>query len=60
MGLLMTTLLGVVGSFIGGFLGNLISGERLLELHTAGIIGSVIGAIILLALTGAGKRRVSV
>ncbi len=57
MGVLATTLLGMVGSILGGFIGNLISGERLFDLHAAGIIGSVIGALILLMLTGAGRRR---
>lgn len=62
MGLLMTTVLGIVGSFIGGFLGSLISGERLSHLGPAGIIGSVIGALIVLAIFGmaGGRRRVGV
>ena len=50
MGIVPTIALGVVGSFVGGFLGNLIfnndSGES--ALTPAGIIGSVIGAIIVL------------
>jgi uncharacterized membrane protein YeaQ/YmgE (transglycosylase-associated protein family) len=57
MGLVATTLLGMVGSILGGFIGNLISGERLFDLHAAGIIGSVVGALLLLVLTGAGRRR---
>ncbi|THG33346.1 GlsB/YeaQ/YmgE family stress response membrane protein [Naasia lichenicola] len=48
----MTILLGIVGSFIGGFLGYLIfakdSGDGFLQ--PAGIIGSVIGAIIALVI----------
>ena len=50
MGLLATAALGVVGSFIGGFLGSLITDRRVDDLHTAGVIGSVLGAILLLAL----------
>jgi uncharacterized membrane protein YeaQ/YmgE (transglycosylase-associated protein family) len=57
MGLIMTTVLGVVGSLIGGFFGSLISGEDLLRLHPAGIIGSVIGALIVLAIAGSAGRR---
>ncbi len=57
MGLIPTALLGMVGSLIGGFLGSLISGDRVFDLHAAGIIGSVIGALIVLALTGAGRHR---
>ncbi|MEO7130741.1 MAG: GlsB/YeaQ/YmgE family stress response membrane protein [Dermatophilaceae bacterium] len=55
-----TILLGIVGSFVGGFLGYLLfhkdSAEGLLQ--PAGIIGSVIGAIIaLLIWTRVGGRK---
>jgi uncharacterized membrane protein YeaQ/YmgE (transglycosylase-associated protein family) len=50
MGLLATAALGVVGSFIGGFVGSLLTDRRVEELHTAGLIGSVLGAILLLAI----------
>lgn len=46
-GWLGTIILGIVGSFIGGFLGALIFGGEL-EVSAAGIIGSIIGAIIAL------------
>lgn len=52
MGLVATMLLGVVGSFIGGFLGALITDSRVLDFNTAGLIGSIIGALIALALAG--------
>src|SRR5687768_14588939 len=52
MGLIMTTVLGVIGSFLGGFVGSLISGDEVTRLHPAGIIGSVVGAIIVLAIVG--------
>ncbi len=47
-----TILLGVVGSFLGGFLENLIEFHTLSihQFHATGIIGSVIGAIVLLLL----------
>jgi uncharacterized membrane protein YeaQ/YmgE (transglycosylase-associated protein family) len=63
MGILGTILLGIVGSFVGGFLWNLIEYHRLApaHFHTVGIIGSIIGAIIvllILRMTGlAGSRR---
>src|SRR5688572_11805639 len=44
MGVIATALVGIVGSFIGGIVGNLIAGGPLLELHTAGFIGSILGA----------------
>ena len=43
----MTILLGIIGSFVGGFLANLIFNGRI-GLNSSGIIGSVIGAIIVL------------
>jgi uncharacterized membrane protein YeaQ/YmgE (transglycosylase-associated protein family) len=52
MGLLATMLLGVVGSFIGGFIGALITDSRVLDFNTAGVIGSVIGALIALLVAG--------
>jgi uncharacterized membrane protein YeaQ/YmgE (transglycosylase-associated protein family) len=43
----MTILLGIIGSFVGGFLANLIFHGRI-GLNSSGIIGSIIGAIIVL------------
>jgi uncharacterized membrane protein YeaQ/YmgE (transglycosylase-associated protein family) len=57
LGLLMTTALGAVGSLLGGLLGNVIAGDSLAKVHPAGVIGSVLGAIILLAVTGGGRSR---
>ncbi len=50
MSLLMTLVLGVIGSFVGGFLGFLIFQHDPMDgfFQPAGIIGSVIGAIIVL------------
>ena len=51
MGILMTGLLGIAGSFAGGFISRLFSkppdGAKV---HPAGIIMSIIGALILLFL----------
>ena len=65
MGIPGTILLGVVGSFVGGFIWNLIQYHRLAphKFHLAGIIGSILGAILVLLvlrMTGAerGRRRV--
>jgi uncharacterized membrane protein YeaQ/YmgE (transglycosylase-associated protein family) len=46
----MTILLGIIGSFVGGFLGYLLFGRDAASgfLQPAGIIGSIIGAIIVL------------
>jgi uncharacterized membrane protein YeaQ/YmgE (transglycosylase-associated protein family) len=65
MGILGTILLGIVGSFVGGFIWNLIQYHRLAphKFHVAGILGSILGAILVLVvlrLTGMekGRRRV--
>lgn len=47
LSILATIVLGIVGSFVGGFLANLIFHGRI-SLDSSGIIGSVIGAIIVL------------
>lgn len=47
-GCIVTTLLGLAGAFVGGFLGQLLGIYRPDE--PAGFIGSLIGAIILLAI----------
>lgn len=47
MGWLGTLVLGLVGSLIGGFLGNLVFGGEI-DVSAAGIVGSVIGAVIAL------------
>lgn len=57
MGFGMTALLGVTGSFVGGFLTSLVTDERVTDLNTAGVIGSIIGAIVVLAVVGATSRR---
>jgi uncharacterized membrane protein YeaQ/YmgE (transglycosylase-associated protein family) len=57
MGLIMTAVLGMVGSLLGGFLGSMISGEGFGRVHSAGLIGSIIGALIVLALATMGGRR---
>ncbi len=58
LGFLGTLVLGLVGSLIGGFLGDLLTeGDQ--DLSPAGLIGSIIGAVIALLLyrAFAGRRR---
>ena len=59
MGILPTLALGLVGSFIGGFLSSLMGphGSGVLELRPAGIIGSTIGAFVLLLAVGWSRPR---
>lgn len=54
MGFIMTTILGIVGSVLAGFLGQAMGWYP--PGAPAGWIASVIGAIILLAIYGAVRR----
>ena len=59
-GIIVTMLLGIAGSIVGGLLGRMLGvGHGGQGDLTAGLIGSVIGAIILLALYRmfVGRRR---
>ncbi len=51
-----TVLLGIAGSFLGGFLINLVF-NRALAITSSGIVGSVLGAIVLLLIARMGRRR---
>jgi uncharacterized membrane protein YeaQ/YmgE (transglycosylase-associated protein family) len=57
-GWIVTILLGIAGSFVGGFLASTIMGRDASQ--TAGWIGSIIGAMILLFIYRmiVGRRRV--
>ena len=57
MGIIMTTLLGIAGAFVAGFLGQALGLYAANE--PAGWIASVIGAVLLLVVVGMfrGRRR---
>jgi uncharacterized membrane protein YeaQ/YmgE (transglycosylase-associated protein family) len=59
MGWIATILLGIVGSFVGGFLASMFLGRSTdgSALEPSGIIGSVIGALIVLGIYRMVKRR---
>ena len=51
MGCLMTALLGIAGSFVGGFIGTLIWGGReRYTLRSSGFLMSIVGSMVLLLL----------
>ena len=61
MGWLGTMILGIIGSFVGGTLAALIYGGTL-DISPAGLVGSIIGAIIVLLIwraVGSGRTRVA-
>ena len=61
IGIALTIVLGIVGSVVGNLLGSLIFQPHKFELGTSGIVGSIIGAIIVLGIyvMATNKRRVT-
>ncbi len=61
IGLLMTLLLGVVGSLIGGTIANLLWSGSIWELNIIGFVAAVVASVVLLAVAdrslGAGDRH---
>ena len=57
MGLLATTGLGVAGSFVGGFVASMLFGGSWNEIHTAGLVGSVLGALAVMMMVGFAANR---
>jgi uncharacterized membrane protein YeaQ/YmgE (transglycosylase-associated protein family) len=55
LGCLGTIAVGLVGSLVGGTLGNVVSGDGF-DIAATGIIGSALGAILVLALTRLADR----
>ena len=47
---------GLLGSFVGGLIGSLLAGDGL-DIRPSGIIGSIIGATVLLAIVQAARAR---
>ena len=46
MGFWATVLLGIIGSFVGGFLAALFTGSKVLDFNAAGLLLSIVGAVI--------------
>jgi uncharacterized membrane protein YeaQ/YmgE (transglycosylase-associated protein family) len=48
MSLVMTIVLGVAGSFVGGFISSLITEGQVARFHASHLIWSIVGAVVLL------------
>ena len=48
MGFIATTLLGIAGSFMGGFLASVLRGGSWRVLHPSSFLGAIVGALVLL------------
>ena len=60
MGWIPTVILGIVGSFVGGFLASVLLHEGATDtsaLHPTGVVGSVIGALVVLGVWHFARRR---
>ncbi len=61
LGLIMTTVLGIVGSFVGGAIGNTFYGAPITEATSSGWLGSIFGAVLILLVVGmVSKNRTTV
>jgi uncharacterized membrane protein YeaQ/YmgE (transglycosylase-associated protein family) len=56
-GIIVTALIGIVGAFLGGFLGNLITGSGLNGFSLWSIILAIVGSMILLWIYRMTTRR---
>jgi uncharacterized membrane protein YeaQ/YmgE (transglycosylase-associated protein family) len=56
MGFVMTTVLGVAGSLIGGVVASALWGGSATRFEPSGFIGSLVGAIVLLLIAGMVMR----
>jgi uncharacterized membrane protein YeaQ/YmgE (transglycosylase-associated protein family) len=52
MGFVLTTLLGIAGSVVGGIVGSALSGTSAVAFQTSGFVGSLLGAVVLLVVVG--------
>ncbi len=57
MGIILTILLGIAGSFVGGFIGTALSGGEMSLANPSGWIGAILGALLLLFLYGMMARK---
>ena len=59
MGIVATAVLGVAGSFVGGFLSSMLYGRSALQLHATGLVGAIAGSLLLLGVASLANSRLS-
>ena len=52
MGIILTTVLGIVGSFVGGAIGNMFGSGSIIDPTPSGWLGSILGAFLILLVVG--------
>ena len=52
----LTAWLGIAGALIGGLLMSFLTLQRVTEIHASGVLGSIVGAIVVLAAGGVFRR----
>ena len=57
LGIIVTILLGIAGSFVGGWIGTLLHGGSLSTAEPSGWIGAILGAFLILFLYGDFANR---
>jgi uncharacterized membrane protein YeaQ/YmgE (transglycosylase-associated protein family) len=57
MGFIRTTVLGMAGSFVGGFLSSLFFHLDPMVIHASGFVGAVVGAFVLLLIGQVASRK---
>jgi uncharacterized membrane protein YeaQ/YmgE (transglycosylase-associated protein family) len=57
LGCLLTILLGIGGSFVGGYIGTMLAGRPMEMAEPSGWIGAILGSLLLLFVYGLVSRR---
>ena len=57
MGFILTTLLGIAGAFVGGYIGTMLAGQPMEMTEPSGWIGAILGSLLLLFVYGMMARR---